>query len=110
MPRRPARQKLAVGPLRLEVSEMASDPRNVVKLEEVGRGDVALVGGKNASLGEMIATLSADGIKVPGGFATTADAYWRFIDENVLGARISALLADYDNGRMTLARSGKRES
>ena len=85
---------------------MASDPRNVVKLEEVGRGDVALVGGKNASLGEMIATLSTKGIKVPGGFATTADAYWRFIDENVLGARIAALLSDYDDGKMTLAETG----
>jgi pyruvate,water dikinase len=85
---------------------MASDPRNVVWLEAVGRTDVPLVGGKNASLGEMIRTLSAQGIRVPGGFATTAPAFWRFIDDNVLSARISALLADYDAGKLTLAETG----
>jgi pyruvate,water dikinase len=85
---------------------MASDPRNVVWLEAVGRTDVPLVGGKNASLGEMIRTLSKQGIRVPGGFATTAPAFWRFIDDNVLASRISALLADYDAGKLTLAETG----
>ena len=44
--------------------------------DELERGDVATVGGKNASLGEMIRNLHAEGVRVPGGFATTADAYW----------------------------------
>ncbi|MCR4281972.1 MAG: phosphoenolpyruvate synthase, partial [Bauldia sp.] len=86
---------------------MAADPRNIVWLEETGRGDVARVGGKNASLGEMIRTLSAEGIRVPAGFATTADAFWRFVNDNMLPSRISALIADYERGRLTLAEAGR---
>ena len=85
---------------------MTNNSREVLWFEDVGRGDVARVGGKNASLGEMVRTLSKDGIKVPGGFATTADAYWRFVDENVLRSRISSFLADYKAGKMTLAEAG----
>ncbi|MDQ4144224.1 MAG: phosphoenolpyruvate synthase [Actinomycetota bacterium] len=51
--------------------------------------DVAVVGGKNASLGEMMRNLSRAGIRVPDGFATTADAYWRFLDHNDLRRRIA---------------------
>jgi pyruvate,water dikinase len=56
----------------------------VLPLSAVRRRDVARVGGKNASLGEMIAALESAGVNVPGGFATTAAAYWRFIDANDL--------------------------
>lgn len=56
--------------------------------EEIGRGDVASVGGKNASLGEMIRTLKKEGIKVPLGFATTADAFYAFLDHNKLRPKI----------------------
>ena len=51
----------------------------VVWFENLGMGDVARVGGKNASLGEMIHAMSETGVRVPGGFATTADAYREFI-------------------------------
>lgn len=78
----------------------------IVWLEDVGRGDVSSVGGKNASLGEMIQTLSAAGVRVPSGFATTANAFWRFVDENVLRARIGGLLAEMDAGRMALSETG----
>jgi pyruvate,water dikinase len=44
-------------------------------LERLGRGDVPLVGGKNASLGEMVQRLGKQGVRVPAGFATTAQAY-----------------------------------
>ena len=47
----------------------------VVWFETLGPGDVAVVGGKNASLGEMVRHLTGQGVKVPAGFATTADAY-----------------------------------
>lgn len=57
---------------------------DVMWLEDVNSGDVALVGGKNASLGEMIQSLSDRGIRVPGGFATTAAAYRRYLTENNL--------------------------
>jgi pyruvate,water dikinase len=62
------------------------------QLEEVSRDDTALVGGKNASLGEMIQKLHDAGIRVPGGFATTAAAYWHLIDANDLRTRLSHLL------------------
>lgn len=56
----------------------------VVEFGELSIGDVPIVGGKNASLGEMIKTLSSKGIRVPNGFATTADAFWYFINTNDL--------------------------
>jgi len=80
--------------------------QQVLWFEEVGRGDVARVGGKNASLGEMVRTLTPKGIKVPPGFATTADAYWRFVDENVIRSRISDFLKGLESGSMTLAEAG----
>ena len=68
----------------------------VVSLEQVGISDVGRVGGKNASLGEMISNLSALGVSVPTGFATTADAYRDFLAENHLTEKIKAKLADLD--------------
>ena len=50
--------------------------------------DVPLVGGKNASLGQMISALTQEGILVPSGFAIIADAYWYFIDHNKLRTQI----------------------
>jgi pyruvate,water dikinase len=58
--------------------------------------DVETVGGKNASLGEMISNLSDLGVAVPGGFATTAEAYRAFLATDQLDARISAVLDDLD--------------
>ncbi len=75
--------------------------------ESLGRGDVGRVGGKNASLGEMVRTLGEKGIKVPPGFATTADAFWAFIDANQARQEIAALLADWTDGRITLAETGQ---
>lgn len=51
---------------------------------EIGLSDVGLVGGKNASLGQMVQDLSQKGIKIPFGFAVTAEAYWYFLQENKL--------------------------
>ncbi len=64
----------------------------VVGLEVLGVGDVETVGGKNASLGEMIRGLSQVGVKVPGGFATTAEAYRDFLASNGLYEKIHQLL------------------
>lgn len=52
---------------------------NIRWFEDFSAGDIAAVGGKNASLGEMIATLQDAGIRVPRGFAITTDAYWRLV-------------------------------
>ncbi len=62
----------------------------------LGMGDVAHVGGKNASLGEMISNLQGAGIAVPDGFATTADAYRAFLASHGLAGRINGLLRDLD--------------
>jgi pyruvate,water dikinase len=58
--------------------------------------DVERVGGKNASLGEMISHLADAGVSVPGGFATTAQAYWDFLDDSGLRARIESALEGLD--------------
>lgn len=68
----------------------------VVSLDKLGNHDVERVGGKNASLGEMISNLSGAGVSVPGGFATTSQAYRDFIDANHLNERIHSLLDTLD--------------
>jgi pyruvate,water dikinase len=68
----------------------------VIKLEELGMNDVEVVGGKNASLGEMIGNLSNLGVSVPGGFATTAAAYREFLGANKLDTRIAKQLDNLD--------------
>ncbi|WOB10703.1 phosphoenolpyruvate synthase [Piscinibacter gummiphilus] len=65
----------------------------VVPFEHLRMTDVESVGGKNASLGEMISQLAASGVRVPGGFATTAHAFRRFLAHNGLAERISQRLA-----------------
>lgn len=86
---------------------MTINPVSVTWFEDLGSEDVPRVGGKNASLGEMVAKLSAKGVKVPPGFATTADAYWRFIEENGLRDEIAATLACLKGGKVTLAEAGQ---
>src|SRR4030042_904086 len=79
----------------------------IVPLDSLSMADVPRVGGKNASLGEMIGNLSGAGVKVPGGFATTAQAFWDFLDHNDLRARINARLAALDVADVTaLAAAG----
>ena len=68
----------------------------VIKLDELGMNDVETVGGKNASLGEMIRNLSNLGVTVPGGFATTAAAYRDFLKTDGLDKRINGILDDLD--------------
>ncbi len=84
-----------------------SDKKLVVWLNEVGIEDVELVGGKNASLGEMIKGLSPMGIKIPMGFVVTADAYRYFIDYNNLQEKIREALKGLDpNNVEDLAKRG----
>ncbi|HEV3181245.1 MAG TPA: phosphoenolpyruvate synthase [Steroidobacteraceae bacterium] len=81
----------------------------VIPFEQLGMGDVESVGGKNASLGEMIGSLAKLGVQVPGGFATTAHAYREFLAQGGLEARIRAELAGLDVDDVTrLAASGAR--
>lgn len=68
----------------------------VKPLRELGMEDVSLVGGKNASLGEMIKNLAVAGVSVPGGYATTAQAFWDFLNNQQLRQRIQQRLVDLD--------------
>ena len=86
---------------------MARGDSSILWFEAVGRNDVARVGGKNASLGEMVQTLSGKGIAVPPGFATTAEAYWQYVDANDLRTRITELLAEWEAGRASLPETGQ---
>ncbi|GAA0399039.1 phosphoenolpyruvate synthase [Cocleimonas flava] len=82
---------------------------NVIWLDQLGINDIESVGGKNASLGEMIQNLGNLGVNVPGGFATTADAYRGFLEHEDLGNRINALLDELDVDNLEdLARTGKQ--
>ena len=69
---------------------------NVIWLKDVGMSDVDKVGGKNASLGEMISGLESQGVRVPGGFATTAEAFESFLEHSDLKNKINKLLSDLD--------------
>ncbi|MGZ5261132.1 MAG: PEP/pyruvate-binding domain-containing protein, partial [Burkholderiales bacterium] len=73
---------------------------------ELSRADIAVVGGKNASLGEMITTMQATGIRVPAGFATTAAAYWYVLEANGLAAVIATELANLDADAGNVAAVG----
>src|SRR5689334_5113904 len=80
----------------------------VVDLAAVRMSDVTSVGGKSASLGEMISQLGAAGVRVPGGFATTAHAYREFLARNGLDKRIAGRLSKLDPDDVkALAVAGK---
>jgi len=81
----------------------------ILPFSELGMHDVARVGGKNASLGEMISQLTRLGVRVPTGFATTADAYREFLAHQGLAGRIEAELARLNTDDVEeLARVGNR--
>ena len=81
----------------------------VVWFEHLGKDDVEKVGGKNSSLGEMISGLAAAGVSVPGGFATTAQAFRDFLKHEDLGNRINDELNKLDvNDVRALAETGAR--
>ncbi len=73
-----------------------ADFKYIRSFSELGMGDVPLVGGKNASLGEMYRELVGQRVRVPNGFATLAEAYFRFLDHNGLRVRIDSALQSLD--------------
>ena len=112
----------------MTASQTQKNPnQQVITLDKLGKDDVEIVGGKNASLGEMISHLADLGVSVPGGFATTAEAFNRFLNEtglldkinnelNVLDVDdVNALTAKGKNPRLghwprTTCRFGARNS
>ncbi|KHL16053.1 pyruvate,water dikinase [Mumia flava] len=82
---------------------------NVRWFADLGLADLEEVGGKNASLGEMVRNLTNLGVRVPNGFATTAEAYRRFIGETGLAERINTRLADLDTDDVQALADAGRE-
>lgn len=75
---------------------------------EINKGDVPIVGGKNASLGEMYSNLTSKGINIPNGFATTADAYRYFLDYNGIDKKIAKIFSEVDlNELEDVQKAGK---
>ncbi|PSB35234.1 phosphoenolpyruvate synthase [Stenomitos frigidus] len=93
-----------------EKSQQSGEAQALVcRLDQVGMGDVSVVGGKNASLGEMLQQLVSEGINVPNGFATTAFAYRQFVAVAGLETRLRSLFATLDVDDMdSLQRVGKQ--
>lgn len=80
----------------------------ILNFDEIRMEHLSKVGGKNASLGEMFSNLKSKGINVPDGFATTAEAYWHFIESNGLREKITNVLRKLDTVNFTnLSKIGK---
>lgn len=86
---------------------MSEDNPYVRWFDDLDSGDTPEVGGKNSSLGEMISALKEKGIQVPDGFATTAEAYRRYLEVNEIEGDIRSLLDDLKNGTTSLKEVGK---
>jgi len=95
--------------IQVQSSQVTKEESLVLWFEEVGISDISLVGGKNASLGEMIQELTSKGVKVPTGFATTAYAYRYFIKVAGLEEKLRKLFADLDVDNVSnLQKRGKQ--
>ncbi len=83
--------------------------KDILWFKEISIGDIPLVGGKNASLGEMFSKLTKKGIRIPDGFALTSAAYWKFLKTNGLDKEIKKTIKGLDVANVSeLARVGKK--
>ena len=80
----------------------------IIFFDKLSVKDISLVGGKNASLGEMTCNLKKKGINVPEGFATTSVAYWDFLEKNHLKEKICFVLSDYKKKKISLQKAGEK--
>ena len=79
----------------------------IKRFDEVGMGDLPQVGGKNASLGEMTRNLTSAGVRVPEGFAVTAQAYWDLLAQNRLEGALDHLAEEVEKNPKKLKIAGK---
>ena len=79
-----------------------ADEARILWFDAVGSADVKRVGGKNASLGEMIGALKSEGVRVPDGFATTAAAYRDYVNANGIEPKLRAKLETFAAGKASL--------
>ncbi|MEA2039577.1 MAG: phosphoenolpyruvate synthase [Thermodesulfobacteriota bacterium] len=88
---------------------MKQDAKFIRWFEEISIEDVPSVGGKNASLGEMYRELAAQGVKIPNGFAITAESYWHIVESAGILDSLKETMANLDKDNIAeLARQGKR--
>ncbi|MCJ2177819.1 phosphoenolpyruvate synthase [Novosphingobium album (ex Hu et al. 2023)] len=85
---------------------MTKPPASVLWFEDIGISNVPIVGGKNASLGEMVRELGSQGVRVPTGFATTSAAYRHFIDASGIASDIREDIRRYNEGTSSLQVAG----
>lgn len=88
------------------VQQVPTDMAYIVWFEDTGMADVPLVGGKNASLGEMVRTLAGAGVRVPEGFAVTAQGYREFVRANNMEPQVRGWLERYRSGGVSLSEAG----
>src|SRR5680860_1895868 len=82
----------------------------IKKFKEIGMKDLPMVGGKNASLGEMYNELTSKGIQIPDGFVTTSDAFWKFLKDNQLKKSLENFLKDLERKNFSnLEEIGSKE-
>lgn len=86
--------------------QVPTDMAYIVWFEDTGMADVPLVGGKNASLGEMVRTLAGAGVRVPEGFAVTAQGYREFVRANKMEPQLRGWLERYRSGGVSLSEAG----
>lgn len=89
------------------MAAQSTDSRYVVPFEDLSKNDVPLVGGKNASLGEMVQRLASQGVRVPAGFATTAAAYREYIEANGIAKSLAQRLEALAIGKASLHDTGE---
>jgi len=88
---------------------MKKSQKNILRFSEISKKDVPLVGGKNASLGEMFSQLSKKGIKIPNGFALTSKAYWHYLKFNKIDKKLKEIFKDLDSGSIrALQKTGRQ--
>jgi len=75
---------------------MNKSQKYILWFKRISKKDVLLVGGKNASLGEMIGELSSEGINIPDGFALTTAAYWYFLRENKIEEKLKEIFEKFN--------------
>ncbi len=86
---------------------MKKSQKNILWYKEISKDDVALVGGKNASLGEMFSKLTKKGINIPDGFVLTSHAYWYFLRENKIDKKLKEIFSKFNpNSIKSLKKTG----
>lgn len=93
-----------------QLSKMTKQKKYILWFKEISKRDVGLVGGKNASLGEMFSQLNKKGIRVPDGFATTSTAYWDFLKVNNLLPKLKKILKSLDTRNIRKLQMAGREA